>query len=32
MSRTAGGETLFGSVEKQAFDEIMRRLGPFAGV
>ena len=32
MSRTAGGEMLFGEVEKEAFLRIMRRLERFAGV
>ncbi|MCH7229212.1 transposase, partial [Haloferula sp. A504] len=32
MSRTAGGEMLFGDVEKEAFCRIMRRLERFAGV
>ena len=32
MSRTAGGEMLFGDVEKEAFVRIMRRLERFAGV
>ncbi len=32
MSRTAGGEMLFGEVEKEAFVRIMRRLERFAGV
>ena len=32
MSRTAGGERLFGQVEKEAFVRVMRRLERFAGV
>ena len=32
MSRTAGGELLFGEVEKEAFVRMMRRLERFAGV
>lgn len=32
MSRTAGGELLFGDVEKEAFVRVMRRLERFAGV
>ena len=32
MSRTAGGDKLFGRVEKEAFGKIMRRLERFAGV
>ncbi len=32
MSRTVGGEMLFGAVEKEAFCRIMRRLERFAGV
>ena len=32
MSRTAGGEHLFGEVEKEAFVRVMRRLERFAGV
>lgn len=32
MSRTAGGEMLFGEVENEAFCRIMRRLERFAGV
>lgn len=32
MSRTAGGEMLFGAVEKEALVRIMRRLERFAGV
>ena len=32
MSRTAGGEMLFGEVEKEAFCRVMRRLERFAGV
>jgi hypothetical protein len=32
MSRTTGGEMLFGAVEKEAFRRIMRRLERFAGV
>ena len=32
MSRTAGGEMLFGDVEKEAFCRIMRRLERFSGV
>ena len=32
MSRTAGGEMLFGDVEKEAFCRVMRRLERFAGV
>src|SRR6056297_3446318 len=32
MSRTAGGDMLFGEVEKEAFTRIMRRLERFAGV
>jgi REP element-mobilizing transposase RayT len=32
MSRTAGGEHLFGDVEKEAFVRVMRRLERFAGV
>lgn len=32
MSRTTGGEMLFGEVEKEAFGKIMRRLERFAGV
>jgi putative transposase len=32
MSRTAGGEMLFGEVEKEAFTRVMRRLERFAGV
>jgi REP element-mobilizing transposase RayT len=32
MSRVAGGELLFGDVEKEAFRRIMRRLERFSGV
>ena len=32
MSRAAGGDKLFGRVEKEAFGKIMRRLERFAGV
>ncbi|MCH7229044.1 transposase, partial [Haloferula sp. A504] len=32
MSRTAGGDMLFGEVEKEAFGRVMRRLERFAGV
>ena len=32
MSRSAGGEMLFGEVEKEAFVKILRRLERFAGV
>ena len=32
MSRTVGGEHLFGEVEKEAFVRVMRRLERFAGV
>jgi len=32
MSRTAGGEMLFGDIEKEAFVRVMRRLERFAGV
>jgi REP element-mobilizing transposase RayT len=32
MSRTAGGDQLFGEVEKEAFVRVMRRLERFAGV
>ncbi|MGD9417330.1 MAG: hypothetical protein Q7R22_000190, partial [Verrucomicrobiota bacterium JB025] len=32
MSRSAGGEMLFGEVDKEAFGRIMRRLERFAGV
>jgi REP element-mobilizing transposase RayT len=32
MSRVAGGELLFGEVEKEAFRRIMRRLERFSGV
>lgn len=32
MSRTTGGDRLFGDVEKEAFVRIMRRLERFAGV
>ena len=32
MSRTAGGERLFGEIEKEAFVRVMRRLERFAGV
>jgi REP element-mobilizing transposase RayT len=32
MSRTAGGELLFGEIEKEAFVRVMRRLERFAGV
>ena len=32
MSRTAGGARLFGSTEKEAFREIMRRMEDFTGV
>ncbi|MGA0848287.1 MAG: transposase [Pontimonas sp.] len=32
MSRVAGGELLFGDIEKEAFRRIMRRLERFAGV
>ena len=32
MSRTTGGDMLFGSVEKEAFCKIMRRLERFSGV
>lgn len=32
MSRTVGGEMLFGAAEKEAFCRIMRRLERFAGV
>jgi REP element-mobilizing transposase RayT len=32
MSRVAGGEMLFGDVEKEAFRKIMRRLERFSGV
>jgi REP element-mobilizing transposase RayT len=32
MSRTTGGEHLFGEVEKEAFVRVMRRLERFAGV
>ena len=32
MSRVAGGEMLFGDVEKEAFRKIMRRMERFSGV
>ncbi|MCH7229173.1 transposase, partial [Haloferula sp. A504] len=32
MSRTAGGEMLFGEVEKEAFCRVMRRMERFSGV
>ena len=32
MSRTAGGEMLFGDVEKEAFVRVMRRMERFSGV
>jgi len=32
MSRVAGGELLFGEVEKEAFRKLMRRMERFAGV
>ena len=32
MSRTAGGELLFGDIEKEAFRKLMRRLERFSGV
>ena len=32
MSRTAGGELLFGEIEKEAFRKILRRMERFSGV
>ena len=32
MSRTAGGDLLFGDIEKEAFRKLMRRLERFSGV
>jgi putative transposase len=32
MSRTAGGEMVFGEVEKEAFRRLMWRMAKFSGV